>query len=519
VAEEAAAGSQILVKLFNFVYLLSRRVRGATDFIITVNPRHEKFYEKTLLFKPAGLEREYEKVGGAPALLLRLDLAVPEERVRLEHGPAETRPAKSRTLYPMFHAPTGEPEIVAGLAASLRPMTRREFGCFFKIETDLLAEATAKQRTHILSRYLDVSGDAQYLSSTQQREMTRDLRRPRSPAYSYAEATSRNLGLVTEREQEMLRNSTVAIAGVGAVGGHYLLTLTRMGVGGFIIADPDRFEPANLQRQAGAFASTLGRSKVEVMAEMARAINPEVRIRTFGEGLTEANAGEFLRGADLVLDGIDFFQIDARRLLFRAARRAGVYAVTSGPIGYGATLQVFDPAGMSFDEYFGIGPGMTRAQRIAAFAVGLMPGLPTGGRMDPSRVDFENEKGPALASSIMLCAGVMCTEALRILLGHGEPQCVPHASYFDPYARRHIRQCASNGRNGWRDRLIRRLALLSFPSLRRLHRTERMTAGRASERQGDSTMVRKIRRALKMAKKLMSPAPWTTLFFGPGMIH
>jgi hypothetical protein len=86
-------------------------------------------------------------------LLLRLDLDVPEERVRLEHGPAEMRPAKSRTLYPMFLAPAEEPGIVAGLAASLRPMTDQELGYFFVAETNLLAEAAPEQRAHIRDRY------------------------------------------------------------------------------------------------------------------------------------------------------------------------------------------------------------------------------------------------------------------------------------------------------------------------------------------------------------------------------
>jgi len=160
VAEEAQAGSEILVKIFNFVYLLSRKVRGATDFMITVNPRHVKFYEKTLLFAEAGPERSYEKVGGAPALLLRLDLAIPEERVRLEHGPAETRPARSRTLYPMFHPPAAEPAIVAGLARSLRPMSEPEFGYFFVAETDVLKEAAPEQRAHIREQYLAYEFDA-----------------------------------------------------------------------------------------------------------------------------------------------------------------------------------------------------------------------------------------------------------------------------------------------------------------------------------------------------------------------
>jgi hypothetical protein len=184
VAEEPAAGPQILVKLFNFVYLLAKKVRGASDFMITVNPRHVRFYQRTLLFEAAGPERSYGKVGGAPALLLRLDLAIPEERVRLEHGcsgdinshrlghaeaasseptalasqgggslcPPNTR--KSRTLYPMFHAPAEEPAIVAGLASALKPMTEQELGYFFVSETDILREASPEQRAHLQNCYL-----------------------------------------------------------------------------------------------------------------------------------------------------------------------------------------------------------------------------------------------------------------------------------------------------------------------------------------------------------------------------
>ncbi len=169
VDEGAGAGSEILVKLFNFVYLLSRKVRGATDFVITVNPRHVRFYEKTLLFSAAGPEREYDKVGGAPALLLRLNLDVPEDRVCLEHGPVETRPPRSRTLYPMFVAPAEEPALITSLAASLRPMTEEEIMYFLVAETSLLAEATPEQR----SRLQEVCA---------QGRLTRPERHGRSPA-------------------------------------------------------------------------------------------------------------------------------------------------------------------------------------------------------------------------------------------------------------------------------------------------------------------------------------------------
>jgi hypothetical protein len=173
------------------------------------------------------------------------------------------------------------------------------------------------------------------------------------------------------------------------------------------------------------------------------------------------------------LAGSCFSQVDARRLLYRKAREKGIYAILAAPLAYGATLHIFDPKGMTFDEFFGIADGMTRAERLAAFGVGLLPRLPTGGQMDSSRVNFETEKGPALAGAVLLCAGLKATETLRILLGRGQPRCVPHSSYFDPYAGEYVRASAPRGRGGWRDRLVRWLAFRKYPSLLRLHQTER----------------------------------------------
>src|SRR5690349_17939081 len=87
--------------------------------------------------------------------------------------------------------------------------------------------------------------------------------------FSYDEAFSRNLGWFADYEQQALRGKTVAIAGMGGVGGVHLLTLARLGVANFRIADLDRFEVANFNRQVGATMSTLGRAKVDVLAEMA----------------------------------------------------------------------------------------------------------------------------------------------------------------------------------------------------------------------------------------------------------
>src|SRR4029450_11656680 len=84
--------------------------------------------------------------------------------------------------------------------------------------------------------------------------------------FNYETAFSRNIGWLTVSEQQALRGKRVAIAGLGGVGGAHLLTLTRLGIGAFHISDFDAFDVPNFNRQAGAFVSSLGRQKTEVLA-------------------------------------------------------------------------------------------------------------------------------------------------------------------------------------------------------------------------------------------------------------
>ena len=86
------------------------------------------------------------------------------------------------------------------------------------------------------------------------------------PTWNYEEAVSRNLGLISPDEQQHLRHCRVAIPGMGGVGGNHLMTLTRMGIGKFRIADADEFEVKNLKRQIGATLESLGQSKADVMS-------------------------------------------------------------------------------------------------------------------------------------------------------------------------------------------------------------------------------------------------------------
>lgn len=252
-------------------------------------------------------------------------------------------------------------------------------------------------------------------------------------AWSYEEAFSRNVGLISREEQQILRRSRIAIAGMGGVGGVHLLTLARLGIGRFTIADPDAFEIANFNRQAGANLAALGRGKAEVMAEHARAINPEVEIDVIPDVVGRHNLDDFFAGADLFIDGVDFFSIEARRLLFAEARRRGLWAITAGPIGFSTAWISFDPRGMSFDRYFDLSDQQSNIDQVIAFAVGLTPRATHLKYLDLSQVNLAERRGPSVGASCQLASGMAATEAAKILLKRGQVRPAPNYAQFDAY--------------------------------------------------------------------------------------
>jgi len=251
--------------------------------------------------------------------------------------------------------------------------------------------------------------------------------------FDYERAFSRNIGWISPAEQSRLRNARVAVAGLGGVGGAHLLTLARLGVSRFNIADFDHFEIHNFNRQAGAFMTSVGQPKAQVLAGMARDINPEADVRIWGDGVTPSNVDEFLRDVDVYVDGVDFFAVEARRLLFAACRNKGIPALTAAPLGMGVSLLYFRPDGMSFDDYFRL-EGVSVEEQFARFIAGLSPAmLQRGYLVVPEAVDFLEQRGPSTVMACDLCAGVMGTSVLKLLLGRGALRPAPWAMQFDAY--------------------------------------------------------------------------------------
>jgi molybdopterin/thiamine biosynthesis adenylyltransferase len=260
--------------------------------------------------------------------------------------------------------------------------------------------------------------------------------RSREMVFNYEDAFARNLGWVTDHEQERLKRACVAIAGLGGVGGFHLLSLARLGVGRFVIADPDSFELANFNRQAGAVMSTLGRSKAEVLAEMVRDINPCCELKVFPDGVSTANLTRFFDGVDVYVDGLDAFAFGGRELVFAYCAEHGIPATTVAPLGMSAALVNFLPGGMTFEEYFQLA-GCSDLEKSIRFLVGLAPSLQHRHYLvDRTRVNLAERRGPSTVIACQLCAGIASSETLKILLGRGKVRAAPHAFQFDAFRNR-----------------------------------------------------------------------------------
>ncbi len=274
-------------------------------------------------------------------------------------------------------------------------------------------------------------------------------------AFDYQRAFSRNIGWITEQEQAHLRGKRVAIAGMGGVGGFQLLTLARLGVGRFNIADLDVFEIENFNRQAGAVMSSVGAAKVDVLARMARDINPEADIGVFPHGVNAQNLDAFFRDVDLYIDGLDFFAFDARERVFAYCSEHGIPAVTVAPLGMSAALLNFLPGEMTFEDYFQVS-GRPELDKAIRFLVGLAPALLHRHYLaDPSRVNLKERRGPSTVMACQFCAGVAATEALKILLERGKVWAAPHGIQYDGYRNKF----AHTWRPGGNSNPINRLAI------------------------------------------------------------
>jgi molybdopterin/thiamine biosynthesis adenylyltransferase len=176
----------------------------------------------------------------------------------------------------------------------------------------------------------------------------------------------RNIGLFTKEEQEKLKGAKVAIAGVGGVGGIQAATLARFGIGKMAIMDPGVFDEPDMNRQYAATKSTLGKNKAIATAQFLKDINPFMEIDVVDRALTKENElEEFIADSDLVIDAIDYTGFDHKARFAEIARKMGTYNLSAPIPDFGTLLMIFDPEGMTMEEFFGAPKNKSQFRQFA----------------------------------------------------------------------------------------------------------------------------------------------------------
>jgi molybdopterin/thiamine biosynthesis adenylyltransferase/rhodanese-related sulfurtransferase len=198
---------------------------------------------------------------------------------------------------------------------------------------------------------------------------------------------------IGEEGQLRLRNASVLLVGCGALGSPVAMYLAAAGVGRLGLADADRVDASNLQRQILHGESWIGKSKLESAAARLREINPHVRVEPHPALLTPGNAMEIAAGYDLLVDGSDNFP--TRFLTNDTA------FFQRKPLVYGA-IHRFEGQTTVFAPHLG-GP----CYRC------MLPGLPT-----PGSVPSCAEAG-VLGVLPGIIGSIMAMETLKLILGTG----------------------------------------------------------------------------------------------------
>lgn len=150
----------------------------------------------------------------------------------------------------------------------------------------------------------------------------------------------RNRPLIDEEKQGILGERTVALIGLGGLGGYLAQGALRLGIRSFILIDGDIFEKTNLNRQLFSSPSNLGRAKVEVAKEELLKIDPSAKITIHKKWIKSPEDSHLLEGADLILDGLD--SAESRRLLMEIGEKMNLPLVHGALAGLEGQFALLD---------------------------------------------------------------------------------------------------------------------------------------------------------------------------------
>lgn len=233
---------------------------------------------------------------------------------------------------------------------------------------------------------------------------------------SVSEEQSRTARVLGDEAIQKLASARVAVFGVGGVGGHLCEALARAGVGELTIIDNDCVSLSNINRQAVAFHSTVGRQKVEVMRDMIRDINPACRVTAIEMFYSPENADSLdLSGFDYVADAVD--SVPAKVELAVRCHRLGVPLISAMGAGNKCHPELFRLADLSKTAMDPLARVMRR--ELARYGIRHLPVVYSEEPPLPVKTDADGRR--TVPGSLSFVPGVMgmimAGEIIRTLCG------------------------------------------------------------------------------------------------------
>lgn len=216
------------------------------------------------------------------------------------------------------------------------------------------------------------------------------------------EQHARSLPLLGQDGLERLQGARVAVFGIGGVGGHLCEALARAGVGELHLFDKDTVSLSNINRQAVALHSTVGRPKVEVMRMRIADINPACRVVTHEVFYLPENADDYdLSSFDYIADAID--TVSAKIELICRAKAANVPIISAMGAGNKLDPSAFRVADLSKTQ----GCPLARIMRRELGARGIRHLCVVYSEEKPHPSRLPSEHGKATPASVSFVPPVM----------------------------------------------------------------------------------------------------------------
>ena len=176
--------------------------------------------------------------------------------------------------------------------------------------------------------------------------------------------------------QQKLRDARVAVMGAGGIGSPVIQYLAAAGIGTLVIADDDKVELSNLQRQTIFATADIGCAKVGAAAAAVKALNGDVAVETINDRIDAGNVARLLDRADVVVDGSDNF---ATRLTVADAALAARVPLVAGAVGQFegqlGTFRGWEPDKPCYRCFVGADPARDEASCAEQGVLGALTGV------------------------------------------------------------------------------------------------------------------------------------------------